>query len=245
MCALTEPETATGAAKDLPDSTRPSPSHTPWIHADLVFIPDLSTAMVEHQVCDWAASDAPRAACTPLSAPHDARWAGIQTLAPFEELDLQPQARHDVYVLRGSVLERGKRHATGSFLSRKQPLTLTAEANGSVVFWYRDTVARGSGHETWARDELVWWDGSVPGMRVAPLSKLHHRVSLVEWKPGTRADMHTHPYGEEILVLSGELRDERGAYPAGSWMRFHPGSGHAPYADQDTLILLRNGHLST
>nr|WP_295776444.1 cupin domain-containing protein [Rhodoferax sp.] len=200
--------------------------------------------MVECQLCDWSALNASRTACTHLSAPQDVRWAGIQTLAPFDTLDLQPHARHDLYVLQGSVLERGKQHARGTFFSRNQPLALTAAADGSVVFWYRDTVARSSGNETWASDEWDWWDGSVPGMRVAPLSKLHHRVSLVQWRPGTRADMHTHPHGEEIFVLSGELRDERGAYPAGSWIRFHPGSGHAPYAERDTMILLRNGHLS-
>ena len=201
--------------------------------------------VVESQMFDWSALDVSRAACTHLSAPEDVRWAGVQTLAPFDTLNLQASARHDLYVLRGSVLERGKLHATGTFFSRNQPLSLTAESDGSLVFCYRDTVARSSGHETWASDEMDWWDGSVSGMRVAPLSKLHHRVSLVQWLPGTRAVMHAHPHGEEILVLSGELRDERGTYPAGSWMRFHPGSRHAPYVEQDTLILLRNGHLST
>lgn len=200
--------------------------------------------MVENQICDWAALDASRTACTPLSDAQDARWVGIQTLAPFDTLDLQAHARHDFYVLRGSVMEHGKPRATGTFFSRNQPLTLTADADGCVVFWYRDTVARSSGHETWARDELDWWDGSVPGMRVAPLSKLHHRVSLVQWQPGTHASMHTHLHGEEIFVLSGELRDERGAYTTGSWIRFYPGSGHAPYARMSTLILLRNGHLT-
>ena len=195
-------------------------------------------------MCDWAALDALRTVRVSLSAAHDVRWSGIQTLAPFEMLDLQPQARNDVYVLRGSVMERGERRATGTFLSRNQALALSAEAQGSVVFWYRDSVVRSSGHETWSSDELNWWDSSVPGMRVAPLSKLHHRVSLVQWRSGTRADRHSHPYGEDIFVLSGELQDEHGAYSAGSWMRFHPGSGHTPHAEQDTLILLRNGHLS-
>lgn len=200
--------------------------------------------VVESQMCDWSALDATRTACTHLSAPQDARWAGIQALAPFDSVDLLPQARHDLYVLQGSVLVRGTLHAAGSFLSRNQALTLTAEADGSVFFCYRDTVARSSGYETWASDELDWWDGGVPGMRVALLSKLHHCVSLVQWQPGTQAPMHTHPHGEEILVLSGELQDERGAYPAGSWMRFHAGSGHAPFAREATLILLRNGHLA-
>lgn len=180
-----------------------------------------------------------------LCAPDDARWAGIQTLAPLEMLQVQAGARHDFYVLHGGVQERGQTRAAGTFFSRNQALTLRADAQGALLLWYRDTVARSSGHETWAHDELEWWAGAVRGMQVAPLSKLHHRVSLVRWQAGTRAALHTHPHGEDIFVLAGELRDERGAYPAGTWMRFHPGSGHAPYAEQETLILLRNGHLST
>ncbi len=195
----------------------------------------------ENHMAAPAAVQPPPTACTHLSAAYDARWAGIQTLAAFDELDLPTDARHDFYVLQGSVLERGQRHVAGTFFSRNQLSRLTAEAGGSTLFWYRDTVAPRSGHETWAQHELEWWDGSVHGMRVAPLSKLHHRVSLVQWQPGTRTARHTHPHGEEIFVLSGELRDEHGAYPAGSWIRLHPGSGHAPFAEQHTLILLRNG----
>lgn len=200
-------------------------------------------AMIEHQHTDAATLHASRTMRIHLSAPDDARWAGIQTLAANDSVDLQPGARHDVYVLRGGIIERGKLHSAGSYFSRNHRHTLTADAGGAQFFWYRDTVAHSSGHETWASDELEWWNGSVPGMQVAALSKLHHRVSLVQWQPGTQAAPHTHPFGEEIFVVSGELRDQRGAYPAGSWMRYHPGSGHAPYTRQQTLILLRNGHL--
>lgn len=201
--------------------------------------------MVELQKADVAALLTSGTTHMHLSFSDEARWSGMQALAPLDTLEVPTGARHDFYVLHGGVRERGQARSTGTFFSRNQALTLTAEADGALLLWYRDTVARSTGHETWAHDELEWWAGSVPGMQVAPLSKLHHRVSLVRWQPGTRAALHTHPYGEEIFVLYGELRDERGAYPAGTWMRFHPGSGHAPYAEQETLILLRNGHLST
>lgn len=170
---------------------------------------------------------------------------GIQVLAPLEIWDLPTGARHDLYVLQGCLLECGARRASGSFFSRSQALSLTADTNGAMVLHYRDNLARTSAHETWDSTEMIWWHTQVHGMQVAALSKFHHRVALVAWQAGTHAAPHTHPHGEEIFVMSGELRDERGAYPAGSWLRFHPGSGHAPFAEQETLILLRNGHLST
>ena len=164
-------------------------------------------------------------------------------MAPFGTMELSAQARHDVYVMAGTVLEHGRRHAADGFFSRSHAIRLQAESAGATVFMYRDRATRRSGNETWHFDELVWHEGDSPGMAVALLSKTHHRLALVSWQRGTRAAAHSHPHGEEIFVLRGELCDERGAYPAGSWLRLHPGSNHSPYADQDTLILLRNGHL--
>ncbi len=180
-----------------------------------------------------------------LSAPQAPPFAGVCALAPNDALQLADRARQDIYVLSGALIEGGRTHSTGSFLGRGHAVTLRAGPSGAVVFMYRDHVARTSGHETLHPDELVWHEGAVAGMTVAPLSKTHHRLALVLWQPGTRAQAHRHPHGEEIFVLRGELRDDQGVYPPGSWLRFAPGSGHAPYAEQSTLILLRNGHLST
>jgi quercetin dioxygenase-like cupin family protein len=180
-----------------------------------------------------------------LSAQQAPPFAGVCALAPDDTLQLADRARQDIYVLSGTLIEGGRTHSTGSFLGRGHAVTLRAGPSGAIVFMYRDHVARTSGHETLNPNELVWHDGAVAGMTVAPLSKTHHRLALVRWRPGTHAQAHRHPHGEEIFVLRGELRDERGAYPSGSWLRFPPGSGHAPYAEQNTLILLRNGHLST
>ena len=178
-----------------------------------------------------------------LSSPDDARWAGLHRLAPFDRLSLAAATRQDVYLIQGQLQERASAHTAGAFFSRCAALTLTAGPQGAVFFMYRDASLRSSGLESWASHELDWQAGAVPGMAVAPLSRMHHRLALVSWQAGTRAAAHTHPFGEEILVLSGELRDERGAYTTGRWLRFPPGSGHAPYAEQATLILLRNGHL--
>lgn len=199
--------------------------------------------MVQLQCADLVAKPAVSNSVVHLSSPDDPRWAGVHRLAPGTSLRLAPTTRQDVYLIQGALLERGHAHAAGAFFSRCAALTLTAGALGAVFFMYRDASLRNSGLETWASNELDWQAGAVRGMAVAPLSRLHHRVALVSWQPGTRAPAHSHPFGEEILVLRGALRDERGTYSAGSWLRFLPGSGHAPYADEKTMILLRNGHL--
>ena len=68
-------------------------------------------------------------------------------------------------------------------------------------------------------------------------------VALVRWQPGTRFHRHSHPGGEEILVLDGELRDEHGVYPQGTWLRNPHMSVHTPYSETGCLIYVRVGGL--
>ncbi|MBB6340536.1 anti-sigma factor ChrR (cupin superfamily) [Pseudomonas fluvialis] len=90
----------------------------------------------------------------------------------------------------------------------------------------------------------LWQPGLVEGLRVLPLHE-HDGVStaLVNWAPGTHFAAHTHPGGEEIFVIEGELRDEAGVYPAGSWLRNPRWSRHAPWSDKGALIYVKVGHL--
>ena len=84
----------------------------------------------------------------------------------------------------------------------------------------------------------AWHPGLVPGLSVMPLHE-HDGVStaLVRWAPETRFNPHTHPGGEEILVLKGVFRDEDGDYPAGTWIRNPRGSRHAPYTGAEGALI--------
>jgi anti-sigma factor ChrR (cupin superfamily) len=84
----------------------------------------------------------------------------------------------------------------------------------------------------------AWHAGLVPGLSVMPLHE-HGGVStaLVRWAPQTRFNMHSHPGGEEILVLEGVFRDEAGDYPAGTWLRNPRGSRHTPYTGSEGALI--------
>lgn len=91
----------------------------------------------------------------------------------------------------------------------------------------------------------AWRQGLVPGLTVLPLHS-HDGVdsALVRWAPHTRFNPHTHPGGEEILVLDGVFSDEAGDYPAGTWLRSPRWSRHAPYTGAEgALIYVKVGHL--
>jgi len=66
-------------------------------------------------------------------------------------------------------------------------------------------------------------------------------VALTRWRAGHALAAHPHPDGEEILVLDGEVEDEHGVYPAGTWIRQPPGSRHAPRTRAGCLLFVKRG----
>lgn len=64
-------------------------------------------------------------------------------------------------------------------------------------------------------------------------------TSIVRYAPDSHFPAHGHPGGEEILVLEGVFQDETGDYPAGSYMRNPPGSGHRPGSQQGCVIFVK------
>lgn len=85
-------------------------------------------------------------------------------------------------------------------------------------------------------------------LKVMPLHQhsdgiMSESTALVFWPAGEKFQPHRHFGGEEILVISGEFIDEHNRYPAGSWLRSPHLSTHNPYVEQDTLILVKVGHL--
>ncbi len=69
--------------------------------------------------------------------------------------------------------------------------------------------------------------------------KSGHTTSVVKYEPGASFKQHSHPYGEEILVLEGVFSDEYGDYPAGTYLRNPPGSKHSPFSKEGCVILVK------
>ncbi|GIU48272.1 cupin domain-containing protein [Shewanella sp. KT0246] len=89
----------------------------------------------------------------------------------------------------------------------------------------------------------------LPGQGELQVMRLHQHLTestaLVFWPAGCQFQSHRHFGGEEVYVISGEFIDEHGRYPAGSWIRSPHLSQHNPYVEQDTVILVKVGHLNT
>ena len=82
--------------------------------------------------------------------------------------------------------------------------------------------------------DMPWVASPAPGVERKLLARegaeSGHATSIVRYAPGAAFSRHMHPFGEEILVLDGVFSDENGDYPAGTYLRNPPGSGHAPFS---------------
>lgn len=181
-----------------------------------------------------------------LTSVDDPKSTFVAVVKAGETLYLDRFNRVDIFILKGTLITKnGIIFSKHTLIAPQECESPSGGAEGATVLVYAEqspSLPYENGIMT--RDDLHWVDGAVPNMELAILKTFPHRLMLIKWKPGAKVSQHAHPSGEEIFVLDGELKDANwhGA-KAGSWQRFKPGSTHTPYADENTLILVRQGHL--
>lgn len=88
-----------------------------------------------------------------------------------------------------------------------------------------------------------WIQSPAGGVLRKPLAREEaergHATSIVKYEAGASFNRHEHPLGEEILVLDGVFSDQTGDYPAGTYLRNPPGSGHAPFSEHGCTLLVK------
>lgn len=70
-------------------------------------------------------------------------------------------------------------------------------------------------------------------------------VDLVRLPAGEQLATHARRGGQEIYVISGELIDDFGRYPAGNWIRSPDISHRISYVERETVIYRKAGHLNS
>jgi anti-sigma factor ChrR (cupin superfamily) len=92
-------------------------------------------------------------------------------------------------------------------------------------------------------EQLVWHASPIRGVERQMLDRVGEEVaratSVVRYAPNTKFTPHAHDGGEEILVLDGCFSDERGDYPAGTYLRNPPGSQHAPFSTEGCTLFVK------
>jgi anti-sigma factor ChrR (cupin superfamily) len=155
----------------------------------------------------------------------------------------------EILVLDGVFADEHGDYPAGTFLMNPHGSRHSPRSEGGCTLLVRLRQYRGDDRPRLVedtRDPKGWRPGLVPGLSVRPLyaqGGYPEQVALVRWEPGTYFQRHTHWGGEEILVLEGELADEHGRYPQGTWLRSPHLSQHNPFSETGCLIYVRVGGL--
>jgi anti-sigma factor ChrR (cupin superfamily) len=91
--------------------------------------------------------------------------------------------------------------------------------------------------------KMDWVPSPKAGVWRKPLAREEaergHATSIVRYDPGASFRGHTHPLGEEILVLEGTFSDETGDFPAGTYFRNPKDFVHSPFSREGCTILVK------
>lgn len=151
----------------------------------------------------------------------------------------------EIFVLEGVFSDEHGDYPAGTYI-RNPPKSVHApfSEQGCVIFVKLNQFDKHDSATVRVNTNETQWQAGQGGLQVMPLHSFEHQhTALVKWPAGEQFVPHTHFGGEEILVLSGEFIDEHGSYPQGTWLRSPHMSGHTPYVDEQTVILVKVGHL--
>ena len=210
---------------------------------------DLSQAVViNSQDQEWLASLAVGVKRIPLER-ESAESGHVTSIVKYEpgsefSSHIHP-AGEEIFVLEGVFSDENGDYPAGSYLrnpagSSHAPFS----KEGCTLFVKLNQFKEGDDALVALNTHEQPWLQGQGGLTVKPLHQYEgESVALVHWPAGERFAPHKHWGGEEILVLKGEFKDEHGSYPKGTWIRSPHLSEHFPYVDEETIILVKVGHL--
>jgi anti-sigma factor ChrR (cupin superfamily) len=151
----------------------------------------------------------------------------------------------EILVLDGTFSDQLGHYTKGTYI-RNPPGSMHApfSKRGCTLFVKLNHFPSGDTSRVTIDTSNTNWLAGQGNLQVMPLHTFEDQITaLVKWPANECFQLHTHIGGEEIYVISGELIDEHDRYPAGTWLRNPHMSSHNPFVEQETIILVKVGHL--
>ena len=153
----------------------------------------------------------------------------------------------EIFVLSGTYIDESGEHPAGTYLRIPPGSTYRPyKQTGCTLFVKINQFKSGDNQKVIIKTNEQQWLQGHGNLKVMPL---HHfkteGTALVKWPRNEKFVRHSHYGGEEILVLSGKFIDEHGSYPKLTWIRSNHLSAHHPWVEEETVILVKTGHLPT
>ena len=204
--------------------------------------------VIDTNLQPWETSPMPGVWRKPLAreAPESGHATSIVRYDPGSSFSRHSHPRgEEILVLEGTFSDEHGDFPAGSYLRNPPASSHTPfSSEGCVLLVKLEQFAPDDTAQVRIDTRHTEWLAGQGRLQVMPLHSFgYEQVALVKWPAGERFQRHRHHGGEEIFVLSGELLDEFGRYPAGTWLRNPHMSEHFPYVEQETLIWVKVGHL--
>lgn len=204
--------------------------------------------VVDTNEIEWVQSPNPQVLRKPLEREkaESGQVTSVVTYLPNSEF---PEHKHplgeEIFVLEGEFADENGRYPAGTYL-RNPPGSSHSpfSEKGCLIFVKLNQFLPEDSAQLVINTSSNEWLPGYGGLKVMPLHEFNgHSTALVKWPPGEVFKPHSHFGGEEIFVLKGEFKDEVGSYPKGTWIRSPHLSKHHPFVDEETIILVKVGHL--
>jgi anti-sigma factor ChrR (cupin superfamily) len=204
--------------------------------------------VIETHQQPWIASPKAGVWRKPL-AREDAEKGHATSLVKFEAGASFSEHDHplgeEILVLSGTFSDHSGDYQAGSYFRHTEGYKHAPfSKEGCVLFVKLHQFTPGDDEHVVTDTKKTDWSPGIGGLSVMPLHSYQgESTALVKWPKGERFQPHQHFGGEEVFVISGEFIDEHGRYPQGTWIRSPHLSKHLPYVEQETIILVKVGHL--
>lgn len=204
--------------------------------------------VIDTNKMDWISSPSNNVLRKPLE--REAKESGHTTSVVTYKANAQfPEHKHplgeEIFVLDGIFSDEHGDYPAGSYI-RNPPGSFHSpfSREGCLIFVKLNQFSPRDNQQVNIDIKNSQWLQGIGGLQVMPLHEFEHEhVALVKWPANERFQPHKHFAGEEILVLSGVFADEFGEYPAHTWIRSPHMSEHFPFVKEETVILVKTGHL--
>lgn len=209
---------------------------------------DFSKSLViDTEKMDWIDSPAKGVMRKPLARAEEERGHATSIVryeagAKFNR-HLHPLGE-EIFVLSGVFSDENGDYGAGSYMRNPSG---TGHApfskQGCILFVKLHQFANKDDKQFVLNSNCDEWQGEKGAQQRMQLHQYgNEQVMLLKAVSGDVISIPEHTGGEEIVILSGELKDELGGYPTGTWLR-RPNS-HELTAVVDSLIWLKIGHFN-
>jgi anti-sigma factor ChrR (cupin superfamily) len=212
---------------------------------------DLAARAVMHAAdMDWQPSPSPSVWRKRFYRDGPAEAGIVTSVVRYDAGSEFPTHHHpggeEIFVLDGVFSDENGDYPAGTYLLNPDGTSHAPFSKDGCTLFVKLRQYAGDGRTQVEMNTVVldWQARTETGIWQIPLYRqggYRDWTMLLKIDPGAESPHHSHPNGEEVFVIDGEFSDEFGTYPAGTWTRNPPGSGHAVRSEKGAILYVRFG----